>query len=248
MDAVFVYMITSVLRNTSVCLAFLSLVVACVSGQQLTTEEDVKRMIDTAWKEVKARGPIEPSVDVSAINPGRRYSALLWRYYIEHPSTPAGGRAVVAALNLLIAIGDSNAAFALSQQIKPEDPAWDRLIQVLWRESDRTGEFGRFIERATVVLSAAVSPNIRARVGIFLGQAHWKQEHLDQARAAFEHVVADAPDSDDAAWAKGNLYEIANLGRGQPAPTLDARTVAGDRLSLSSLLGRIVLIKFWATW
>jgi peroxiredoxin len=35
---------------------------------------------------------------------------------------------------------------------------------------------------------------------------------------------------------------------GQPAPEMKARTLAGDRVVLSDLRGKVVLVNFWATW
>lgn len=223
-----------------------------VRGQETTNnDEEVKRisnLIDQAWKEVKAVGATAPGAARSDDSPGRRYSAILWQYHSDHPHTPAGSRAVVAALNLLVAVGDSVRAAAMSDQVQADDPAWDRVIQILWREAERKSEYAPFIEKANAVLHAADERGIRTRVGIFLGQAYWKQNRLDLAKAAFEQVVRDAPQSDDAEWAKGNIFEITSLNPGQPSPPVDAESVDGDRISLLGLRGRIVLLKFWATW
>ena len=35
---------------------------------------------------------------------------------------------------------------------------------------------------------------------------------------------------------------------GSPAPSLKAKTLDGDRLSLADLRGKVVLVNFWATW
>jgi tetratricopeptide (TPR) repeat protein len=223
-----------------------------VGGQQIpNNDEEVKHisnLIDQAWKEVKTVGATTPGVARSDDSPGRKYSAILWQYHSNHPYTPAGSRAVVAALNLLVAVGDSDRAEAMSEQILPDDPAWDRVIQILWRESERKSDYAQFIEKAKAVLRVASERNIRTRAGIFLGQAYWKQSRLDLANAAFEEVVREAPHSEDGEWAKGNIYEITSLNPGQPSPPFDSKTVDGDRISLLGLRGRIVLLKFWASW
>ena len=52
----------------------------------------------------------------------------------------------------------------------------------------------------------------------------------------------DPADDPDAVTVGGHpLY-------GQPAPEIDLATFAGERMTLSSLQGRPVLINFWATW
>jgi tetratricopeptide (TPR) repeat protein len=223
-----------------------------VGSQEIPGNDDeVKRisnLVDQAWTEVKAVGATTPGVARSDDSPGRKYSAILLQYHSNHPYTPAGSRAIVAALNLLVAVGDSDRAAAMSEQIQPDDPAWDRVIQILWRESERKNDYAQFIETAKAVLQAASERKIRSRVGIFLGQAYWKQSRLDLANAAFEEVIRDAPHSEDAEWAKGNIYEITNLNPGQSSPPFDAKTVDGNRISLPGLRGRIVLLKFWASW
>jgi len=223
-----------------------------VGGQEIPgKDDDVKRisnLVDQAWKEVKAVGATTPGVARSDDSPARKYSAILWQYHSNHPYTPAGSRAVVAALNLLVAVGDSDRAVAMSEQILPDDPAWDRVIQILWRESERKSDYAQFIEKAKAVLQVASERNIRTRVGIFLGQAYWKQSRLDLANTAFEEVAREAPQSEDAEWAKGNIHEIKSLNPGQPSPPFDAKTVDGDGISLTGLRGQIVLLKFWASW
>jgi hypothetical protein len=75
-----------------------------------------------------------------------------------------------------------------------------------------------------------------------LGQAYWKQSRVDLATTAFEEVIREAPQSENAEWAKGNLHEIKSLNPGQPSPPFDAKTVEGDRISLPGLRGQIVLL------
>ena len=59
-------------------------------------------------------------------------------------------------------------------------------------------------------------------------------------------VVACAPTDEDPASSP-----IAVGGHplyGKPAPEIDLETFDGERLTLSSLRGRPVIINFWATW
>jgi tetratricopeptide (TPR) repeat protein len=239
-------------RNIATRLALLAAFAFSVGSQEIPGNDDeakrISNLVDQAWKEVKTAKGTTPGGASSDDSPGRKYSGILWQYHSNHPRTPAGSRAVVAALNLLVEVGDSDRAVAMSEQIQPDDPAWDRVIQILWRESERKSDYAQFIERAEAVLQAASERNVRTRVGIFLGQAYWKQNRLDLAKAAFGQVVHDAPQSEDAEWAKGNIYEITSLNPGQPSPPFDAKTIDGDRISLPGLRGRIVLLKFWASW
>ena len=94
----------NVMRSASRSIATrLALVIAFafnVGSQEIPGNDDeVKRissLIDQAGKAVKA------SSGASRSDEGRKYSAILWQYHSDHPNTPAGSRAVVAALNIVM--------------------------------------------------------------------------------------------------------------------------------------------------
>ena len=49
----------------------------------------------------------------------------------------------------------------------------------------------------------------------------------------------------------GNLASQADVPSpivGQPAPNIDLQTLSGNRISLTDLKGKVVLLNFWATW
>jgi peroxiredoxin len=48
--------------------------------------------------------------------------------------------------------------------------------------------------------------------------------------------------------AYASLRKDSPLKVGQPAPDFEALTAKGDRIRLSSLRGKIVIVDFWATW
>lgn len=77
---------------------------------------------------------------------------------------------------------------------------------------------------------------------------HWRQGDTEQARIAFQTVVAQYPNTSHAEEAEGNLREIKFLNVGQPAPQFDRTTINGDPLSLASFKGKVVVLKFWGTY
>lgn len=48
--------------------------------------------------------------------------------------------------------------------------------------------------------------------------------------------------------AESRLYEIRHLSIGRPAPEFAAEDVEGKKVKLSDLRGKVVVLKFWATW
>lgn len=237
---------------SSVLALFLLCAVAATAQEPANSRSDdelkrISDVIDRAWKEVNTAGQAR-ATSANRERLGHRYSILLWQYRNEHPRTAAGMRATVAALNLMLAAGRKDEAMAMAETLPLDDPAWDRVIQILWRESDEQGEYSAFIKKAESVLAVTRDKNARTRSGIFLGQAYWKQDQLDRAKAVFQRVIDEAPDSEDAEWASGNIYEITTLGLGQPCPLFQAKELNGGGISLADFRGKIVLLKFWATW
>ena len=57
----------------------------------------------------------------------------------------------------------------------------------------------------------------------------------------FVPLGSDEPETDSLTVGGHPLY-------GQPAPEIDLETFDGERMTLSSLRGRPVIINFWATW
>lgn len=48
--------------------------------------------------------------------------------------------------------------------------------------------------------------------------------------------------------AKGELFEIRNLGIGKPAPEIESVDLEGNKVRLSDLRGKVVVLDIWATW
>ena len=61
-------------------------------------------------------------------------------------------------------------------------------------------------------------------------------------------MVTQYPKTSNAEEAEGNLREIEFLNVGQPSPLIERPTITGDAFSLSSLKGKVVVLKFWGTY
>jgi len=235
-----------------ILVALACLLAASAPAQQGPKKPDpelkkVTAVVDQAWAEVKkfkeAGG--KPGDEN---HPARKSAAVLWQYREQHPGTPAATRATVAALNLLSDANQFDEAIAKAKTLPLDDPIWERTISPFRNAAKSNGNPGVFFDTANSLLARSKNKNVRASVRWEIAYAHWEQGKLEDAKAAFQSLIEEAPDSRDAERAKGNIYEITHLNVGQPAPLFEAKTLDDTRISLANLRGKVVLLNFWATW
>jgi hypothetical protein len=84
---------------------------------------------------------------------------------------------------------------------------------------------------------------------------HGKTDNKDgkKAEQLLERVVEEYGDikhwqSNLAKAAKGDLFEIRNLGIGKVAPEIEGDDIDGKKLKLSDYRGKVVVIDFWGNW
>jgi len=207
----------------------------------------VQAMITQAKKEadqfLKSGGKAD-----DANHPNLKWAATLWHYRLEHPGTPATKVATIQALSMLYRSNRVSEMQAKADTLKLDDPAWEQIINVLLFASTTTKDYGYLISKAEALTHSAVDPKIKALARFNIGEAYWRKGDVDQARIAFQTVVAEYPNTSNAEEAEGNLREIELLNVGQPAPEFDRPTLNGDPLSLAGLKGKVVVLKFWATY
>src|SRR5262245_843779 len=206
----------------------------------------VQAMITQAKKEVEQFSKSGGKAD-DANHPNLKWAATFWRYRLKHPGTPATKVATIQALSMLYRSNRISEMQAKANTLKLADPAWEQVINVLLYASSRTKDYSYLISKAEALTQSAADPKIKARARFNIGEAYWRKGDIDQARTAFQTVVAQYPNTDNAEEAEGNLREIEYLNVGQPAPQFDRPTLKGDPLSLADLKGKVVVLKFWAT-
>jgi thiol-disulfide isomerase/thioredoxin len=76
-----------------------------------------------------------------------------------------------------------------------------------------------------------------------------------EAEALFEQVIADDGGIIDGPQgqslgklATAELFELRDLAIGKPVPEIDGMNVEGNRMTLSSFRGKVVVIEFWGSW
>ena len=95
---------------------------------------------------------------------------------------------------------------------------------------------------------ATQRPQNRIRAYYAVGQIHLWTKGLRDAKAAFERILEQSPESELAKAAQTCLFEIENLQVGMTAPDFTATTMDGRQVSLKSLRGKVILLNFWGTF
>ena len=161
----------------------------------------------------------------------------------QAPQDPA---ATVTAVRQLASAKSWDAFDARVESIPPDDPAWERLPQVVYQAGIERKDLPSVIDRLARVAGATTSPAIKASAFIVIGRAYRRQGDLTAATSALERAAA-APGTPAAEQATGIIYEITHLSPGLQAPPIDARARNGRSISLAALRGRPVVLVFWGT-
>lgn len=209
--------------------------------------ERIKAQSKQAWQEAEQFNKAGHK-DTDPNYPGRQWAATFWQYRQEHPGTPAAARATQEALHFLVHAGLLAEFEAKADSLKPDDAAWKELIGTLNEAAEHKKDDTYFINKAQWLYQQSPDKEVKARARFMLAQAQWKKGETDKAKAGFQAVIAEFPGTPQAKRAAGNLDEIAYLNLGQPAPLFAYKTTSGTPLGLADLKGKVVLLKFWASW
>ena len=230
----------------------LFLAVSAIAQNNATKPNDremdrVQAMIAQAKKEAEQFSKSGAKAD-DPKHPNLKWAEKFWRYRLKHAGTPATRVATAQALTLLNRSDRVSEMQAKADTLKFDDPVWEQVINVLLFASIKTKDYSYFINKAEAVTGSSADPKIKARARFNIGEAYWRKGDVEQARTAFQTVIAEYPETPDAEDAEGNLREIEFLNVGQPAPSFDRTTINGDSLSIAGLKGKVVVLKFWGTY
>jgi TolA-binding protein len=181
-------------------------------------------------------------------HPNLKWAATFWRYRLKHPGTPATIVATTQALSLLYRSDRVSEMQAKADTLKLDDAAWEQVINTVFWASIKSKDYSYLFAKAEALTQSTADPKIKAHARFNVGEAYWRKGDVEQARIAFQTVIAQYPNSSYVEAAEGNLREIEFLNVGQPAPQFDRTTLDGDPLSLASFKGKVVVLKFWGTY
>jgi arsenite methyltransferase len=235
----------------TLCLTFL--LVATAAAQQAPPQpadpelQQIEKTTNDAWQEIhqytKAGGK-----ESDANYPGRKWAATLWQYREQHPGTAAAAQATVEALHFLVHAEQTSELASKADSLAPDDTGWKKIIELLREAADRTKNYDYLITKSKYLLAKSPGRDVKMRAQLALAQGYWKKGEIEQARAAFQKVVADYPATAQAREAEGNLHELDALNLGQPAPQFAYKGINGETVALSDFKGKVLLLSFWASW
>ncbi|MEW6210594.1 MAG: hypothetical protein AB1631_19680 [Acidobacteriota bacterium] len=207
----------------------------------------VEAMIRQVWQEhddyIKKGGKA-----TDAANPARKSIEALWEYGQKTGSAKARSRALSESLHLLVHAGLVDEMQRRADALKIDDPVWKSLISVLSEGAAEKNNYDFLLAKAKALTAASPDSEVKALARFAVARAHWKRGETDQAKAAFQAIIANHPDTPYAKDAEGNIHEIEFLNPGQPAPVFASKTITGEPVILSAFKGRAVLLNFWASW
>jgi tetratricopeptide (TPR) repeat protein len=241
----------SLIHPIILCLTLL--LAATVAAQQQSPQpadpelQQIEKTVREAWQEadqyVKAGGK-----ESDANYPGRKWAATLWQYRQDNPGTAASAHATAEALHFLVHAEQTGEMNNKADSLAPDDAAWKRTIGVLRESAERNKNYDYLIAKSKSLLEKSPDRDVKMRAQFAFGQGLWKKGEAEAARAAFQKVIAEYPNTQLAREAEGNIHELDLLNLGQPAPLFAHRGINGEPVSLADFKGKVTLLNFWASW
>jgi hypothetical protein len=180
-------------------------------------------------------------------HPLRDWSDLLWSYGEIHAGSEAAAQAARAALSMKGGLGEVDQMYALAGEVAPDNHLW-RDAQFLTYTAWGRQDFDPVLELTEQKIAAAKDSESRAALQLLRGNALLAAQRRDEAVAALDAAVAEAPDSRWAEEAIDVRRVHTELAPGQPAQWPETTDTMGNRIALEDFAGRYLLLNFWASW
>ncbi len=174
----------------------------------------------------------------------RQTSSILWGMRENYSETYATQIASVESLALLESWNDS-LVVARASQITPTNPRFVTAGQIARRSQARVAGQEAAISLLKTFQDKAEQPDDRAALQAEQVRAYIDSLQEKDALSAARRLSDEHEGTQWAEWADRARYEVEHLLPGKPAPTVAARTIQGDTVSLDSLRGYLVVLEFY---
>ncbi len=182
-------------------------------------------------------------------HPGREWAAKLWAFREKYIGSEAAAIVTGEAVHQLVHAGAIEEAWQRAASLPAKDPAWERVIRVLYEGAELYDGYAAFARQASKLLEKQFPDELAAELHHTTGMAYQKLEQWDSAASEFRAASRLAkPGSRLARQVEALLIEVEKLRPGLRAPGFTAHTMDGAEISLAEYRGRPVLLVFWASW
>ena len=183
--------------------------------------------------------------DTNAMSRGvRQTSSMLWSLQETFPNTYASKLGAAGSLSLLAGWDDS-LVVARARNLPPSSPRYVETARIARRATARMHGQHAALDLLDRFEARARTDAQRAGVQAARVQAFIDSSQSEAALSAAQRLRNEYPDTKWARWAANALYEVNTLLSGMPAPPFEARTVAGDSVSLRTLAGHPIVLEYF---
>ena len=181
-------------------------------------------------------------------NPQLAYAKHFFRYYLDHPDTPTGDKALQSAFMMW---GNSGYIEGIDEAVSRMDraaPNWDIVLHSMRNTYFSAGRGTDVLIQKWQELELELThPWSIAALYVHLGDLYSQAKDTPLAEMYYSKAVQMEGQPFHIKRARDAIREIKTLGEGQPAPDFEAQTLTGETITLSALRGKVVLLDFWAT-
>ncbi len=200
--------------------------------------------MDEAWDKIKNAN--DPKADsLQGI-----FSDKFFNYYLDHQNTKTGGKAFLNAFVMWGNIGKYKYVNEALETLGNDSPLWEKIISRVGRiyfQNEEIGGMDAYNKLLIDLENRLTHPKSRSQVLLQLLRAERKDNKGKAAKLARELVELDASNF-YVDQGLGYLHELKSLNIDQKAPNFVAETLDGQKISITNLEGKYVLLDFWATW
>ncbi len=207
----------------------------------------IKKM-DNAWSEVR-QAFSHKQIDQDSLQ--KQYADEFFEYYLKHPDTQAGKKAIRGAFSMWGNTGSVEKANTAMQHISYDSDLWNHIIRSTSNSYYRNKEKSwkeDFLPTIKELKTKITNPAGKSQILLQLADHHEDEGQTEQAKDYYQQIVSIEASDFFVQKAKGYLHEINNLGVGMQAPDFTAQSLEGNEVSLSEMDDKVVLLAFWATW
>lgn len=175
------------------------------------------------------------------------YAVELFEYYKAHKGTKSSDRAFSSAFMMWGNTGNDEYVEEALSTLENDSHLWNLIIHSLGNIYNKSEEFD-FETRFKKLENRITDPECLSQLYTSLLRHYDHTNKNEQVRHYAQKILEISATPWFADFAEGYLYELDSLQIGQLAPEFNAKTVAGDELSLPEFHGKFVLLEFWGSW